>query len=106
MSWASATIEKLIKGGTAKFRPKGNSMIGYINSGQLVTLESAEDFNLDDLKIHDIVLCRVKGKDYLHLIKSIRREKGQLIRFQIGNARGEINGWANRIFGRVIKIED
>jgi hypothetical protein len=35
----------------------------------------------------DIVLCRVSGNQYLHLVKAIQGE-----RFQIGNKRGGING--------------
>lgn len=51
----------------------------------------------------DIVLCKVNGSEYLHLIKAIQ---GQ--RFQIGNNRGRINGWigSNAIFGICTKIED
>jgi hypothetical protein len=49
--------------------------------------------------VDDIVLCRVKGNQYLHLVKAIQGE-----RFQIGNNRGGINGSITRrqIFGRLI----
>jgi hypothetical protein len=50
----------------------------------------------------DIVLCRVHGNHYLHLVKAIQGE-----RFQIGNNRGGINGWITRrqIFGRLLAVE-
>lgn len=74
-------------------------MTGKVESGQLCTVEPTDP---DILKVGDIVLCKVRGKEYLHLIKAIQ---GQ--RFQIGNNRGRINGWvtANAIFGRCSKIE-
>ena len=54
------------------------------------------------LKVGDIVLCKVRGCEYLHLVKAIQGP-----RFQIGNNRGRINGWitATTIFGRCIRIE-
>ena len=74
-------------------------MVGKISSGQLCTVEPLGDRSL---AIDDIVLCRVKGNQYLHLVKAIQGE-----RFQIGNNRGGINGWITRrqIFGRLIAVE-
>ncbi len=75
-------------------------MQGKIESGQLCTVEPIDDY--DTLEKGDIVLCKVNGSQYLHLIKAIQGK-----RFQIGNNRGRINGWitANSIFGKCIKIE-
>ena len=100
MGWASGHIEKLKRGEIVSFRPRGHSMAGKIESGQLCTLEPAE---AGSLRVGDIVLCKVKGREYLHLIKAIQGP-----RFQIGNNRGRINGWvsANGIFGRCLRIED
>jgi hypothetical protein len=39
MSWATHHIEKLKTGETVQFRPRGNSVKGKIESGQLVTVE-------------------------------------------------------------------
>ena len=99
MGWAAHYIEKLRKGETVSFRPRGNSMAGKIESGQLCTVEPTHPATL---KVGEIVLCKVKGREYLHLIKAIQGE-----RFQIGNNRGRINGWisANGIFGRCTRIE-
>jgi hypothetical protein len=99
MGWASHYIEKLRKGETVSFRPRGNSMTGKIESGQLCTVEPVDPATLE---VGEIVLCKVKGREYLHLIKAIQGP-----RFQIGNNRGHINGWitANSIFGRLTKVE-
>jgi phage repressor protein C with HTH and peptisase S24 domain len=99
MGWASAYIAALQEGGTVQFRPRGNSMQGKIESGQLCTVEPVDAANL---KVGDIVLCKVNGKQYLHLVKAIQGK-----RFQIGNNRGRINGWVstNCIYGKCIKVE-
>jgi len=81
MGWAQGHITQLVAGKTVAVEP---------------ITESTE------LKVGDAVLCRVSGKEYLHLIKAIT---GQ--RYQIGNNRGGVNGWTgvNNIFGRCIKVE-
>ncbi len=100
MGWATPYITKLKLGETVSFRPRGHSMKGKIESGQLCTVAPIGDFEL--LEKDDIVLCKVNGNEYLHLIKAIQGK-----RFQIGNNRGRINGWitANQIFGKCVKIE-
>lgn len=100
MGWALHYISKLKSGETVSFRPRGNSMVGKIESGQLCTVEPVADAAA--LAVGDIVLCKVGGSEYLHLIKAIQGP-----RFQIGNNRGRINGWvtAGGIYGRCVKIE-
>ena len=100
MGWATQFIGMLQQGETVQFRPRGNSMVGKIESGQLCTVEPVEDPSI--LKVGDTVLCKVNGNQYIHLIKAIQRK-----RFQIGNNRGRINGWitANSIFGKCIRVE-
>lgn len=100
MGWATRHIEALNRGETVSFRPTGGSMTGRIESRQLCTVEPVD--GAASLRIDDIVLCKVKGAEYLHLIKAIQGE-----RFQIGNNRGYINGWirADAIFGRCVKVE-
>jgi hypothetical protein len=100
MGWAAHYILKLKNNETVSFRPRGNSMVGKIESGQLCTVAPIEDHA--SLGVGDIVLCKVGGNEYLHLIKAIQGG-----RFQIGNNRGRINGWigANNVFGKCIKIE-
>lgn len=98
MGWAAGHIEKLRAGEVVSFRPRGNSMSGKIESGQLCKVAPT---SVESLRVGDIVLCKVNGREYLHLIKAIQGE-----RFQIGNNRGRINGWvsANSIFGKCVAI--
>jgi hypothetical protein len=97
MVWATEYIAKLQRGETVEFRPRGQSMRGKIESGQLCTVVPVTE----ELHVGDIVLCKVNGRQYLHLIKAIQGE-----RFQIGNNRGHINGWVSRhsIYGKCIAV--
>ena len=99
MGWATGYIARLGRGETVSFRPRGDSMRGKISSGQLVTVAPLGD---RALAVGDIVLCKVAGSQYLHLVKAIRGE-----RYQIGNNRGRINGWvgASSIYGVVTRVE-
>ena len=99
MGWASRYIEKLCAGETVSFRPHGHSMTGRIESGQLCTVVR---FDPAMLEVGDIVLCKVAGNEYLHIVKAI--ENG---RYQIGNNRGFINGWIGpqSIYGKCVKVE-
>jgi hypothetical protein len=99
MGWASHYIEQLRNGETVSFRPRGGSMSGKIESGQLCTVEPVDTTTLD---VGQIVLCKVRGREYLHLIRAIQGS-----RFQIGNNRGYINGWitAGTIYGQCIRVE-
>ena len=82
-----------------RFRPHGNSMQPKIESGQLVTVEPIKS----RVAVGDIVLCKVAGKQWLHLVISVDSDG----RYQIGNNKGHINGWCTlqNIYGKVIKIE-
>ncbi len=53
------------------------------------------------IEIGSIVLCKVNGAQYLHIVKAVSGE-----RFQIGNNRGRINGWTSRhnIYGIVTNV--
>ena len=99
MSWAKFAIEALQRKETVQIRPRGHSMKGKVNDGDLVTLEPCATENLS---VGDIVLVRVSGRDYLHLVKAIDGK-----RFQIGNNRGGTNGWVgpHAIYGKAIKVE-
>jgi len=100
MGWAQYYIEKLKEGHDVEFRPKGHSMSGRIESGQLCTVVPVD---ISEIEVGDIVLCKVRGNEYLHIVKAIQGK-----RFQIGNNRGLINGWIgpNSIFGKCVSIED
>jgi SOS-response transcriptional repressor LexA len=98
MGWATRYIADVQRGQTVTFRPTGNSMTGIINSGDLVTVVPVK---IEDVKPGDVVLCKVKGKEYLHLVKA----KGSDGRVQIGNNRGNINGWTSAVYGKCTKVE-
>ena len=83
-----------------RYKEHGNSMLPIIKSGQPVCLEPIKN---RELKINDIVFCKVKGNYYTHKISKIRGKQ-----YQISNNRGYINGWITRnsIYGIVTKIHD
>src|SRR5215475_11030907 len=97
MGWATPYIDKLRRGETVQFRPRGNSMSGKIESGQLCTVAP---INLEDVRVGDIVLCRVNGTEYLHIVKAM--QSGRML---IGNNKGRINGWTRNIYGRLVRVE-
>ena len=92
MSWPNI-VEKLRRGETVTMKPQGNSMTPRIQSGQRVTIIPA---GLEDVEVGDVVLSKVKGKYWLHLVSA--RKDG---RVQISNAHGHVNGWTKQIFGKV-----
>jgi hypothetical protein len=100
MGWAAGHIARLKDGETVEFRPRGQSMRGKIESGQLCRVETVDPVQI---QVDDIVLCKVKGYEYLHLLKAIQGP-----RFLIGNNRGGTNGWitGTAIFGRCTSIGD
>ena len=98
MGWADNYIAKLAAGETFSFRPRGDSMTGKINSGQKVTVTPCTPA---DVEVGDIVLCRVKGNTYLHLVAAKQED-----RFLIKNNRGHENGWTKQIYGKVLSVED
>ena len=52
MSWAKFAIEKLKKGETIQIRPRGHSMKGKVNDGDLVTVAPCKP---EELSVGDIV---------------------------------------------------
>ncbi|MBK8257900.1 MAG: hypothetical protein IPK82_35190 [Polyangiaceae bacterium] len=105
MNWATHAIAALAAGQTCQVTPHGNSMRPLVESGATATLtpylpnqEPAEG---------DIVLVKVRGVVYLHLIKAIRGG-AEARQYQIGNNRGGINGWVNRraVFGKAIQVDN
>lgn len=96
--WANEYIKKLLSGQQVEFCPRGNSMVPLIKSGDLVVVEPV--IATTTLNKGDVVLCKVKGKHYLHLISAVQEE-----RYQISNNKNFVNGWINRnsIFGKLIQ---
>ena len=73
-------------------------MSGKIESGQLCTVAPVK---LEDVRVGDIVLCKVNGTEYLHIVKAV--QGGRLL---IGNNKGRINGWTHSVHGRLVRVED
>ena len=99
MGWASAAIKRLQQGQTVTVRPRGHSLAGKVDDGNTVTVEPVGE---REPRAGDVVLCKVRGREYLHLVKAVQ---GQ--RYLIGNNRGGINGWVGRsaIFGIATRVE-
>lgn len=95
MGWASSYISELEAGKEVSFRPRGNSMVPLIHSGDLVTVSP----NISNLTVGDMVLCKVAGRQYVHKVLAIQGK-----RYQIGNNRGGVNGWTTSIYGKVTKV--
>lgn len=90
-------VEKLCSGDPVEFRPRGHSMQPRIESGQLVRLEPTTS-----IVVGDIVLARVKGKLWLHLVSAIDGD-----RVQISNNKGHVNGWTSRarVYGTCVSVD-
>ncbi len=72
-------------------------MVPLIKSGQDHKLAPV---TLEEVQVGDIVYCKVHGRFYTHLVKAKDPKKG----CQIGNNKGNINGWTKQIFGKVIEV--
>jgi hypothetical protein len=101
MGWADEAIKELQAGNTVQIRPRGNSMRGRIDSGQLVTIAPCLP---DDIANGDVVLAKVKGRVYLHLVAGVAFAKKRHM-FLIKNNRGRTNGWTGIVYGKVVKVE-
>ncbi len=83
------------------FRPSGSSMVPLINSRQQVVVAPVDPSKLE---VGDIVLARVAGTVYLHVVSSTDRT-GR--RVQISNDRGRVHGWTSRdrVFGICVAVD-
>jgi hypothetical protein len=99
VGWATQAILRLQAGETVTLQPRGHSMTGRVNHRDVVTVAPYGDA---EPQVDDVVLVKVKGQEYLHLVKARQGD-----RYLIGNNRGGTNGWVGRgaIFGRAISIK-
>ncbi|MFE6816071.1 S24 family peptidase [Streptomyces sp. NPDC057677] len=83
------------------FRPSGNSMVPLIRSRQQVVVVPVDPSKVE---VGDIVLARVSGTVYLHLVSSVDQARR---RVQISNNRGRVNGWTShaRVFGICVAVD-
>lgn len=105
MNWASHAIIALERGESCTVTPHGNSMRPLVESGATVMLTPYLEGQ--EPNVNEIVLVKVRGTIYLHLIKALRGSAEDR-QFQIGNNRGGVNGWVSRraIYGKATKIEN
>ena len=96
----AATAQKLKEGNVCKVTGIGNSMTPILKSRQPVICEPVTEETV--LKKKDIVMCKVNGHFYLHLIWAVKSDD----RYLIGNNHGHPNGVVPRkqIFGKVVEI--
>lgn len=92
-------VQHLAEGTHVTLRPHGDSMRPLINSRDEITIAPAD---IDDLRVGDVVLARVRGRLMCHLISAIDGD-----RIQISNNHGHVNGWTHRskVYGAVIAVE-
>ena len=98
------TATHLAEGETCKVTGVGNSMTPILKSHQPVICIPVTEST--ELSKRDIVLCKVNGHFYLHLIWSIRNAGTDSEMFLIGNNHKHPNGWITRknIFGKTVEI--
>ena len=79
----------------------GSSMVPLIRSRQLVTVTPVRP---ELLEPGDIVLARVAGSVYLHLVSAVDHERQ---RVQVSNNRGRVNGWTShaRVYGICTRVD-
>jgi hypothetical protein len=85
--------ELLEQGKTFETHAQGNSMTPRVKNGQKYFLSPVK---IEDVKVGDIVFCKVKGKYNTHLVLATDSIKGLLI----GNNHGHVNGWTRQVWGK------
>jgi hypothetical protein len=100
MGLLDVMADRVAGGATVQFRPTGSSMVPLIRSRQLVTVVPVDPRKVE---VGDIVLARVAGTVYLHLVSAVDPNG----RVQISNNRGRVNGWTShaRVFGLCVAVD-
>jgi hypothetical protein len=101
MGMLDAFASRVAAGVEVQLRPAGSSMVPLIRSKQLVTVAPVDPSKLE---VGDIVLARVAGTTYLHLVSAVDQANA---RVRISNNRGRVNGWTghSRVFGICTAVE-
>ncbi len=96
-----AVASRVAGGATVEFRPSGSSMVPLIRSRDPVIVAPVAP---SAVEIGDIVLARVAGTVYLHLVSAVDPARR---RVQISNNRGRVNGWTghDRVFGICVSVD-
>lgn len=82
-------VQQLDTEASVSFVAVGNSMTPRIQSGERVTVRRLEPD--EPVSKGDVVLARVNGRYYLHLVSALNGG-----RVQISNNKGRVNGWTPR----------
>lgn len=92
--------DRVASGETATFRQTGNSMAPLIRNRDEVVVVPVDP---DLVEVGDIVLTRVAGNVYVHMVKAVDRHRRRVL---IGNNRGRTNGWTGyeRVYGIVVTV--
>ncbi|GGN61882.1 hypothetical protein GCM10010112_19470 [Actinoplanes lobatus] len=100
MGALDAVAARVAQGQAAEFRPRGNSMVPLVGSGDPVRVEPVRP---ETVEVGDIVLARVAGTTYLHLVSAVDHARK---RVQISNNRGRVNGWTShaRVYGICVRV--
>ncbi|WP_405015941.1 S26 family signal peptidase [Kitasatospora sp. NBC_00070] len=101
MGMLDGVAGRVAGGATVEFRPTGSSMVPLIRSRQQVVVAPVDPSKLET---GDIVLARVAGTVYLHLVSALDPARR---RVQISNNRGRVNGWTghDRVFGICTSVD-
>ncbi|WP_344329595.1 S26 family signal peptidase [Kitasatospora putterlickiae] len=101
MGVLDAVAARVAGGATVEFRPGGSSMVPLIRSRQSVVVAPVDPSKLE---VGDIVLARVSGTVYLHLVSAVDPARR---RVRISNNRGRVNGWTghDRVFGICLTVD-
>ncbi|MCX5409106.1 S26 family signal peptidase [Streptomyces sp. NBC_00335] len=102
MGMLDVQADRVRAGATVEFRPTGTSMVPLVRSRQRVRVAPAQPALLEP---GDIVLARVSGTVYLHLVTAVDTARR---RVQTSNNRGRVNGWTghDRVFGICLAVDD
>jgi hypothetical protein len=100
MGLLEGMASRVAAGATVEFRPTGSSMVPLIRSRDLVRVAPVEAARVEP---GDIVLARVSGSVYLHLVSAVDPSG----RVQISNNRGRVNGWTSpaRVYGICVEVD-
>jgi hypothetical protein len=102
MGMLDAAAGRVAAGATVELRPSGSSMVPLIRSRQRVVVVPVD---ASKVEVGDIVLARVAGTVYLHLVSAVDQARK---RVQISNNHGRVNGWTShdRVFGICVAVDD
>lgn len=87
MGRASATMDRLRQGQVVTLHPRGRSMAGRVNDGDVVAVEP---LGARERHVGDVVLVRIHDREELHLVQAIQGNH-----YLIGNNPCGINGWVS-----------